>query len=89
MTIWAIRENIAPFERANHKPVQLTSGPVNTYAPVPSPDGKRLFVGGHQQRSEMVRYDGRSKAFVPFLSGAWAMTCERGRSISHSPNRFR
>jgi Tol biopolymer transport system component len=70
MTIWAIRENIGLFERANNKPVQLTSGPVNTYAPVPSPDGKRLFVGGHQPRSEMVRYDRRSKAFVPFLSGA-------------------
>src|SRR5205823_3382918 len=34
------------------------------------PDGKRLFVGGTQPRSEIVRYDSTSKAFLPFLSGA-------------------
>jgi eukaryotic-like serine/threonine-protein kinase len=69
-TIWAIREKNGLFERATHHPVQLTNGPINTYAPVPSPDGKRLFVGGHQPRSEMVRYDSKSKTFVPFLLGA-------------------
>jgi serine/threonine protein kinase/Tol biopolymer transport system component len=69
-TIWAIREKIGLFGRTNHEPVQLTNGPIDTYAPVPSPDGKRLFFGGHQPRSEMVRYDSKSKAFVPFLSGA-------------------
>jgi Tol biopolymer transport system component len=69
-TIWAIREKIGLFDRTDHEPMQLTSGPINTYAPVPSPDGKRLFVGSYQQRSEMVRYDSKSRAFVPFLSGA-------------------
>jgi Tol biopolymer transport system component len=69
-TIWAIREKIGLFDRTSHEPVQLTNGPINTYAPVPSPDGKRLFVGGHQARSEIVRYDSKSKTFVPFLSGA-------------------
>jgi serine/threonine protein kinase/WD40 repeat protein len=68
-TIWAIREKIGLFDRTNHEPVQLTSGPLNYYAPVPSPDGKRLFVGGYQPRSEMVRYDSKSKMFVAFLSG--------------------
>jgi eukaryotic-like serine/threonine-protein kinase len=69
-TIWAIREKAGLFDTRKREPVQLTSGPIDTYAPVPSPDGKRLFVGGRQSRSEMVRYDSSSKAFVPFLSGA-------------------
>ncbi len=69
-TIWAIREKIGPFERTNHAPVQLTNGPIHTYAPVPSQDGKRLFVGGYQPRCEIVRYDSKAKAFVPFFSGA-------------------
>ncbi|MGI8959950.1 MAG: hypothetical protein ACR2IV_09360 [Bryobacteraceae bacterium] len=69
-TIWAIREKVGLFDRTNHGPVQLTNGPIDTYAPVPSPDGKRLFVGGSQPRSEIVRYDSKSKAFVLFLSGA-------------------
>jgi eukaryotic-like serine/threonine-protein kinase len=68
-TIWAIREKVGLFDRTSHEPVQLTNGPLNTYAPVPSPDGKRLFAGGRQPRSEVVRYDSRSKTFVPFLSG--------------------
>jgi Tol biopolymer transport system component len=71
-TIWAIREKTGLLERATHEPVQLTNGPINTYAPVPSPDGKRLFVGGHQPRSEIVRYDSKSKALLPFLQGASA-----------------
>jgi eukaryotic-like serine/threonine-protein kinase len=69
-TIWAIREKTGLFDANNHEPVQLTTGPINLYAPVPSLDGRRLFVGGHQPRSEIVRYESKSKTFVPFLSGA-------------------
>ena len=45
---------------------------MNTYGPVPSPDGKRLFVGGRQSRIEVVRYDSKSKQFVPFILGTSA-----------------
>jgi Tol biopolymer transport system component len=69
-TICAIREKTGLLDRKSNEPVQLTNGPINTYAPVPSADGRRLFVGGHQPRTEMVRYDSQSKAFVAFLSGA-------------------
>jgi eukaryotic-like serine/threonine-protein kinase len=69
-TIWAMREKVGLFQRAMHEPVQLPAGPINTYAPVPTPDGKRLIVGGFQRRSDIVRYDSKSKTFVPFLSGA-------------------
>jgi serine/threonine protein kinase len=68
-TIWAIREKTSLLQRTSQEPVQLTTGPMNTYAPVSSPDGKRLFVGGRQSRIEIVRYESRSKQFVPFLSG--------------------
>ncbi len=69
-TIWAIREKVGLFQPSTHEPVQLTTGPMHTIGPVPSPDGKRLFVDGYQPRGEIVRYDSKSKAFAPFLSGA-------------------
>jgi Tol biopolymer transport system component len=47
----------------------LTSGPLRFSVPVPSKDGKRLFVVGEQRRAELVRYDSASGAFVPFLGG--------------------
>jgi eukaryotic-like serine/threonine-protein kinase len=68
-TTWAMRESVSLLQRVSHKPVQLTTGPMSTYGPVPSPDGKRLFVGGRQPRVEIVRYDSKSKEFVPFLAG--------------------
>jgi Tol biopolymer transport system component len=37
--------------------------------PVPSKDGKRLFVIGSQPRGELARYDAKSQQFVPYLSG--------------------
>jgi Tol biopolymer transport system component len=47
----------------------LTSGPTTFSSPLPSKDGKKLFVVGALARGEMVRYDTKSAAFVPFLSG--------------------
>jgi Tol biopolymer transport system component len=37
--------------------------------PVPSPDGKKLFVDGNLPRGELVAYDNKSHQFLPFLSG--------------------
>lgn len=68
-TIWAMHEKTGFLQRTSHEPVQLTTGPMNTYGPVPSPDGKRLFVGGRQPRIEVVRYDSRLKRFLPFIAG--------------------
>ena len=42
---------------------------MSSSAPVPSLDGKKLFVVGAQPRGELVRYDGKSGQFVPYLSG--------------------
>ena len=34
-----------------------------------SPDGKKIFADGYQGRGELVRYDAKSRQFVPYLSG--------------------
>jgi Tol biopolymer transport system component/DNA-binding winged helix-turn-helix (wHTH) protein len=68
--IWAIREKRGLFRKSSSAPVQLTTGPMNVYTPVSSPDGRRLFVvGGASPRGELVRYNSRSHQFVPYLSG--------------------
>jgi Tol biopolymer transport system component len=71
--IWAIREERNLFRKVNHEPVQLTTGPTSTYAPLPSTDGKKVFVVTAQVRGELVRYDSASHQFTPYLSGISAM----------------
>jgi eukaryotic-like serine/threonine-protein kinase len=67
--IWALAEKENLFGKADSQPVQLTSGPMAFFSPLPSKDGKKLFVVGTLARGELTRYDTRSAAFVPFLSG--------------------
>jgi hypothetical protein len=67
--VWALREKFGLFQRTSHEPMQLTTGPMETYGPAPSLDGRRVFVGGRQLRIEILRYDLRLKAFVPFPVG--------------------
>ncbi len=71
--VWAMREDGGLFRSTRHEPVQLTTGPMNIGAPVPSRDGKKLFVQGWQTRGELVRYDAKSGQFTPYLSGISAM----------------
>jgi eukaryotic-like serine/threonine-protein kinase len=67
--VWAMREPRGLFRWRSPRPVQLTSGPLSFDSLVPSLDGKKLFVDASQGRAELVRYDSKSKQFVPFLSG--------------------
>jgi serine/threonine protein kinase/Tol biopolymer transport system component len=67
--IWALPEQPRFLWRGALRPVRLTSGPIPFYEPLPSRDAKRLFAVGAVPRGEVVRYDERSKQFVPFLSG--------------------
>jgi Tol biopolymer transport system component len=71
-SIWALQEKTGWLRKSSHEPVHLTSGPISFYSPLPSRDGKRLFVVGGKPRGELVRYDTKSKQFVPFLSGVSA-----------------
>jgi Tol biopolymer transport system component len=67
--IWAIRERGGFLRSSSQAPTQLTTGPLSFLGPVPSKDGKRLFVIGSQRRGELVRYDAKSGQFLPYLSG--------------------
>jgi Tol biopolymer transport system component len=67
--IWALRDEASLFRKRDHEPVQLTTGPLNYWAPLPSRDGKRLYVVGEQPRGELVRYDARLRQNVPYLAG--------------------
>src|SRR5262249_49367833 len=70
-SIWAVRDKNKYFGRVD-SPVQITVGSAGTsqfISAAPSRDGKRLFVIGGNERYELVRYDKRSKSFLPFLAG--------------------
>ena len=67
--IWGRGEKGGWFGKANSQPFQLTSGPMSFYSPLPSKDGKKLFVVGALTRGELSRYDAKSAQFAPFLSG--------------------
>ncbi|MGB6688030.1 MAG: WD40 repeat domain-containing serine/threonine protein kinase [Terracidiphilus sp.] len=54
------------------QPVQLTNGPLSYIKTVVARDGKHIFVVGIRDRGELVRYDAKSKQFLPFLPGAAA-----------------
>ncbi len=67
--IWVMCEKEGFLRKGRSMPVQLTSGPLNFLGPVPSKDGKRIFVVGWQPRGELVHYDTKSHEFAPYLSG--------------------
>jgi Tol biopolymer transport system component/DNA-binding winged helix-turn-helix (wHTH) protein len=67
--IWAMREPTGLFRRGDQTPVQLTFGPLNYYVPVPSRDGKKLFVVGEQQRGELARFDMKTQQWGRYLPG--------------------
>jgi len=66
--IWSFREG-GGFPKKARELTQLTTGPLSMVAPLPSADGKKIFAVAVQPRGQLVRYDGKSRQFVPFLSG--------------------
>jgi len=84
--IWVLREANGFLARGPGQPIQLTSGPLSYRTPVPSRDGKELFVVGEQRRGELARYDGSARQFVPYLSGLaadWVSFSRDGQWISY------
>ena len=78
-SIWALADEKPFWRRGNLNPVQLTTGPLDFGSPVPSRDGKKLFVQGWQPRAEMVRYDAKSGAFLPFFADTAAAQVDFSR----------
>jgi len=78
-SLWALADRHPFWREVSRDPVQLTTGPLNFGSPVPSRDGKKLFVQGWQPRAEMVRYDAKSAAFLPFVAGTAASQVDFSR----------
>jgi Tol biopolymer transport system component len=66
--IWAIRER-GLFQKSEPNPTRLTTGPLNYWAPLPSKDGKKIFVVGEQPHGELLRFDTKLGQFLPFMNG--------------------
>jgi Tol biopolymer transport system component len=66
--IWALAQK-AGFLRPDPKPIPVTSSPLFLSSPLPSKDGKKLFLIGQTYRGELIRYDSKSRQFATFLGG--------------------
>ena len=66
--VWALRRKFG-FLPTQPKPVQLTFSPLAMRSPMPSADGRKLFVVGRTYSAEAMRYDAKAGQFVPFLGG--------------------
>ena len=66
--VWALPRKGSLFG-SEPKPIQLTFSPMSLETPLPSKDGKKLFVVGRTFRGESVRDDAKSGQFSPFLGG--------------------
>jgi Tol biopolymer transport system component len=67
--LWALREKEGLLRKVSREPTQLTSEAINYGFPTPSKDGRKLFAVAGMVRGELERYNGKSKAVEPFLSG--------------------
>jgi Tol biopolymer transport system component/DNA-binding winged helix-turn-helix (wHTH) protein len=70
--LWAVPESGFPWKNAGSHPIQLTAGPLEFEAPVPSNNGKQIFAIGNLGRTEIARYDLRNRHFLPYLPGTSA-----------------
>jgi Tol biopolymer transport system component/DNA-binding winged helix-turn-helix (wHTH) protein len=77
--LWASREKVGLLSKPHLDPIQLTQGPIHYFAPLTSPDGKKLFAIGRAFRGELVRYEVKAHQFVPFLSGISASDLDFSR----------
>jgi serine/threonine protein kinase/Tol biopolymer transport system component len=68
--IWVSCERSDFLHRANPRPARLTFDAMYFESPQPSPDGKKIFAIGEQFRTELARYDARSRQFIPYMPGS-------------------
>ena len=68
--IWAIQEKGSFFHHRRAEPIRLTAGPADFGSPLVSKDGHKVFVYGSNGKAEVVRFDLKSRQFLPILSGS-------------------
>jgi len=67
--VWVLPGKAPLTTGSRTQPRLLTAGPLNYYSPVPSLDGKKLFVVGSQERGELQSYDVKSRKFAAYRLG--------------------
>jgi Tol biopolymer transport system component len=55
--------------KVNKIPVEITLGPINYRGPLPSKDSRRLLVRTEVPKSGLLKWDARSRNYLPLLSG--------------------
>ncbi len=81
--IWALSGE-RRFLQRGAKPIQLTSSPMQLQSPLPSKDGKKLFVVGMTFRGELTSFDVKTGKPTPFLGGIsadWVDASRDGRQV--------
>ena len=80
-SLWAMREKAGFWQKVTRQPFQLVVGHVNGLSPAPSRDGRKVFYIGALARGELVRYDTKTRQFIPYLNGlsAEGVTFSRDR----------
>jgi Tol biopolymer transport system component/DNA-binding winged helix-turn-helix (wHTH) protein len=66
--LWAVRDRTSWLRKISTR-VQLTFGPLSYLAPLPGPDGKRLYAVGEVRRGELLHYDVERGELVSLLPG--------------------
>jgi eukaryotic-like serine/threonine-protein kinase len=78
--IWAL-------DKGASQPVQLTNGPLSFRSPVVSPDGKKIFVVGEEQRGQLLKYDAKLGQFTRYMEGIspdWVSFSRDGKWIAYT-----
>jgi eukaryotic-like serine/threonine-protein kinase len=71
--LWTWREQSDWPHRTAQLPMRLTNGPLSYTLPCPSRDSEQLFVLGSKRRGELVRYDAKTRQYVPYAGGPSAI----------------
>jgi eukaryotic-like serine/threonine-protein kinase len=67
--LWATRETGSFLHKVSHAPVELTSGTIFYFDPLPDKYGKRLYSVAGLHRGELERYDSKFATFEPYMGG--------------------
>ena len=62
--LWQLKDRAGLFGPST--PQQITNGPLSYQGPITARAGERIFFTGLNTRSELLSYDQRANAFVPF-----------------------
>ncbi|HEV2348784.1 MAG TPA: winged helix-turn-helix domain-containing protein [Terriglobia bacterium] len=67
--LWAVQEKKGLLQFRLPKPVEIFAAVFDFGTPAITPDGRRAFLVGRNEKRELVRYDRRLQQFIPLLPG--------------------